>query len=227
MKKYFLILTVTLFLIISFSVEAQEKKSVTYTNEQQYLFDIFNSRRSVRKFLSTPIPKEHIEKILDVAKSAPTSGNQQPWKFLVVQDREKLDELKQASINRNFELYYSDKKLTLTEEKEQKKKMDENLSGYLTAPVFIVVLSDNTSMYPSYNIKDVSMAAGYLLIAARALGYGSVFCTDSFPAEAVKKVFNIPGKYEIICTIPLGVPVKWPESKSKKSLEEVVVYEKF
>jgi nitroreductase len=65
------------------------------------------------------------------------------------------------------------------------------------------------------------------MIAARSLGYGSVFCTDSFPFDAVKKVFNIPNKYEVICTIPVGVPVKWPESKPKKSLDEVVVYEQF
>jgi nitroreductase len=149
-------------IFISVETRSQETSTVTYTNEQQYLFDIFNSRRSVRQFLSTPIPKEHIVKILETAKSTPTSGNQQPWKFLVVQNKEKLNELKEASITKIVELYRNYKKMTDAEEKDLKVKINENLSGYLAAPVYIVVLSDTTSMYPSYNVKDVSMAAGIL-----------------------------------------------------------------
>lgn len=227
MKNTFLFPVLVTFGLISFEMKAQENVSVTYSNEQQFLFNIFNTRRSVRQFLSTPVPMEHINKILEIAKSGPTAGNQQPWKFLVVQNREKLNELKQASITKDIELYNNYKKMTNKEEANIRKKIDENLSGYLSAPVYIVVLSDTTSMYPSYNIKDISIAAGYLLIAARALGYGSVFCTDSFTPEVIKQVFNIPDKYEVICSIPVGVPVKWPEPKSKKSLEEVVIYEKF
>jgi nitroreductase len=227
MKNHYLIPILSLLILVSYEARAQESTAVTYTNEQQYLFNIFNTRRSVRQFLSTPIPKELIDKILEIAKSAPTAGNQQPWKFLVVRNREKLNELKQACITKNLEFYRNYKKMTEAEETDLKKKIDQNLSGYLSAPVYIVVLSDTTSPYPSYNIKDVSIAAGYLLIAARSLGYGSVFCTDSFNPEVVKKVFSIPDNYEVICSIPVGVPVKWPDSKPKKSLDEVVVYEKF
>jgi hypothetical protein len=69
-----------------------------FTSQQEYLFDIIKSRRTVRDFRPDPVPKEHILKILDMARSAPTSGNQQPWKFLVVQDRGKLDLLKGRAV---------------------------------------------------------------------------------------------------------------------------------
>ena len=46
--------------------------------------DLIKSRRTVRAFKDTPVPEEHLLNILDMARMAPTSGNQQPWKFLVV-----------------------------------------------------------------------------------------------------------------------------------------------
>ena len=80
------------------SLATGQAGATSYTAEQEYLFDIIKNRRTVRDFKPTPVPKEHILKILDMARSAPTSGNQQPWKFLVVQDRAKLDRLKVEAV---------------------------------------------------------------------------------------------------------------------------------
>lgn len=54
------------------------------------------------------------------------------------------------------------------------------------------MLTDNESKWHSYNEKDGALAAGYLILAARALGYGTVFITDSIPEQVTKKVCNIP-----------------------------------
>jgi nitroreductase len=69
------------------------------------------------------------------------------------------------------------------------------------------------------------MAAGYLMLAARALGYGTVFITDSVPDEITKKVLNIPDRYTRVCFTPLGVPIEWPPASKKKPLEDLVAYE--
>jgi nitroreductase len=197
-----------------------------YTPEQQYLFDIFKNRRSVRKYLPTPVPEEHLRQILDIARTAPTSGNQQPWKFLVIRDRAKLDRLLDATVE-FYAAQYRGKKnpsdAELAEFKDKIRKMD---APYLGAPVYIVVLTDSQSQYPTYNHFDGPMAAVCLFVAARALGYGTVFCTDSFPFEVVKQVFAISDRYEVVCTTPLGVPDGWPVSKEKKPLESFVAFEK-
>ncbi len=203
------------------------QSKISYSKEQEYLFDIFNTRRSVRQFKTTPIPQEHILKILDIAHLAPTSGNQQPWKFLVVQDRAKLDELQTASVSFTLQKYQERKNLDAKETDKLKSDLAKNLGGYLAAPVFVVVLTDSNSKYPDYNVKDGSLAAGNLMIAARALGYGSVFCTDAFPFDVIRTVFKIPARYEIICSIPIGIPESWPPKPPKKSLDELVVFEKF
>jgi nitroreductase len=112
---------------------------------------------------------------------------------------------------------------------EQKKQREAGVrtsfDGYFSAPAYIVVLTDNQSAYPDYNRWDGPMAAGYLMLAARALGYGTVFITDSVPDEISKKVLNIPDRYTRVCFTPLGVPVEWPPSPKKKPLEDFVAYE--
>jgi len=196
-----------------------------YTPEQQYLFEIFKTRRSVRKYLPTPVPEAHLRQILDIARTAPTSGNQQPWKFLVVRDRAKLDRLREATAEHYAALFKQQKNPTETELADYRQKILELNKPYLAAPVFVVVLTDTRSQYPTYNRFDGPMAAVCLFVAARALGYGTVFCTDSFPFEVVKQVFAIPDHYEVVCSTPLGVPDGWPAAKEKKPLESMVAYE--
>jgi nitroreductase len=98
---------------------------------------------------------------------------------------------------------------------------------YLDAPVFIVVLTDSKSTYPAYNHWDGPLAAGYLVLAARALGYGTCFVTDAIDFGVVRKTWAIPDRYEIVCVTPLGVPRNWPKSPDKKPLESFIVYESF
>jgi len=197
----------------------------TYTSEQEYLFDIFKKRRSVRKFKSTPVPQEHIEKILDTARTAPTSGNQQPWKFLVVQDREKIDRLLEECVSSAVERAKEREGFDPSEEDSLRNQYQERIGNYLSAPVYVVVLVDKNSRYPSYNVYDGSLAAGYLMIAARALGYGTVFITDALPVDLVKKVFAVPDNFVQICITPIGIPESWPDSPEKKPLHEFAVYE--
>ncbi|MFO7979586.1 MAG: nitroreductase family protein [Candidatus Aminicenantes bacterium] len=81
------------------------------------------NRRTVRKFKSTPVPQEHIMKILEAAHYAPNSGNQQPWKYLVIRDRAKLDLLSEKALLWYLERY----KKQENPSSEQIKKISERL----------------------------------------------------------------------------------------------------
>ena len=87
------------------------------------------------------------------------------------------------------------------------------------------MLTDNNSQYPGYNHWDGPMAAGFLMLAARALGYGTVFITDAIPNNVTRDVLHIPDGYTRVCITPLGVPVDWPDSPPKKKLEEFIAWE--
>lgn len=226
--RVFLMMVGVLFLSVSMgNLFSETGSKITYTPEQEYLFKIFKERRSVREYKSTPVPDVHIKKILDAVRMAPTAGNQQPWKFLVIQNRTKLDELKKTCIAKSLERIKTRGNLSEEELKSRKEKVTKYFENCFSAPVFIVVLVDTQSKYPTYNRYDGPLAAGYLMLAARALGYGTVFYTDSIPDEVTKAVLSIPDRFQRVCITPVGVPKEWPKTPSKKNLEEFIVYEKF
>jgi nitroreductase len=188
------------------------------------IWGIFRSRRSVRKFKPDAVPEADIVRILDAARTPPTSGNQQPWKFLVIRDRDKISRLKEACVQRALDQFDRGGDKTIKKE-EYERSTRTRLDNYFSAPVYIVVLTDNKSEYPDYNHWDGPMAAGFLMLAARALGYGTVFITDVIPDQITKEVLHIPDRYTRVCITPLGVPVEWPDSPPKKKLEEFIAYE--
>ncbi|MCP4572220.1 MAG: hypothetical protein GY838_07685 [bacterium] len=180
------------------------------------LFDAVKRRRSVRRFLPDPVPEEDLKQILKAACMAPTSGNQQPWRFLVVDDPALIRALEDACVRRGMEQTRQQGTTETAHLAAAEERLRTRFSAYLSAPVYVVVLTNNGSRYPSYNEKDGSLAAGYLMLAARALGYGTVFCTDSIAEEVTREVLSIPDNMTRICITPIGMPDKWPGRPSKK-----------
>ena len=189
------------------------------------LLALFAKRVSVRRYKPDPVPEEHLRLILDAARRPPTAGNQQPWKFLVVKDRAKIERMRTRCLE--FSEAHWPPGLSSTERAARREVSAKALAGYFSAPVYVVVLTDSRSTYPSYNHHDGPLAAGYLCLAARALGYGTVYVTDAIPEPVTREVLNIPQRYERVCITPLGVPDGWPAPTPKKKLEEFVVYESF
>jgi nitroreductase len=191
-------------------------------------WEIVHTRRSVRRFKAdAPVPEEDVTKILDATRMSATSGNQQPWKFLVVRNPAKIQELKEAAIAASLANYdQQPERFNLPREKFAERTR-RSYDGYLSAPVYVVVLTDNRSKYPDYNHFDGPLAATTLMLAARALGYGTVFLTDSIPDAVTTSVFKIPEHYTRVCITPIGVPEQWPKSPKKKPLEDFLVQDSF
>jgi nitroreductase len=204
--------------------ESHDKIAAPGTPESN-IWEVFKNRRSVRNFRPDSIPEKDILRIIDAARMAPTSGNQQPWKFLIIRDKNKINQMKDACIKASLDRF--DKSGNTTETQDQfSKRIEGVFQGYFSAPVYIVVLTNNKSMYPDYNHWDGPLAAGYLMLAARALGYGTVFITDAIPDNITKEVLQIHDNYTRVCITPLGVPAEWPVTPEKKKLEEMISYEK-
>ena len=106
-------------------------------------FEVLHTRRSIRQFLNRPISDELIKELLSAAMSAPTAGGIQPWRFVVITDREKLDKIP------GFHPY----------------------AGMVKqAPLAILVCGDTTSAnYGKYWVQDCSAAMENLLLAARGV----------------------------------------------------------
>jgi nitroreductase len=148
--------------------------------------DAIHTRRSIRKYLDKPVAEELIESILRAGMAAPSAGNQQPWHFIVITDRAKLDAIPA------FHPY---------------SKM------VLTAPTAILVCGDPTGKkWPTFWDQDVSAATQNMLLAARGLGLGTVWVgiyPETERMEGFRKLFALPEHIIPFSLIPLG----WPDGQ--------------
>jgi nitroreductase len=191
---------------------------------------VFAKRQTVRRYKSDPVPREHIRKILDAARRGPTCMNQQPWIFLVVEDKTKIDAMKKRtldSLSRRFDEYAAKSKDAKPEEIQRRKEGAIRFTeGYFTAPVYVAVLVDNESQCSGYALKhDGPIAVACLMMAARAFGYGTAYLTDGISDEVTREVLAIPARYARICITPIGIPDGWPTPAPKRDLDEMVAYE--
>ena len=177
-------------------------------------FEVLRRRRTVRRYKSAAVPDAHLNAILEAGRLAPDSANQQPWRFLVLKDRAKVEQIREAAL--------------ASPHAEMGRDPKAYLDGLLAAPVFVLVFIDKQAAHPQYRIQDGTLAAGQMMLAARALGYGTVFLTTGIPEDATRKVLGTPDRYLRICMMPIGIPDAagpdgWPASPPKKHLDEIVV----
>jgi len=147
--------------------------------------EAISTRRSVRSFTSKPIAKEIVEELLRAAMSAPSAGNEQPWQFVVIDDRKMLDRI--IDVNPNAKMC-----------KE--------------AQAAILVCGDTTKeKYPGFWVQDCSAAAQNILLAAHEKGIGSVW-TGIYPikerVEGFRRLLSLPENVIPFCLVPLGYPAK-------------------
>lgn len=141
------------------------------------------TRRSIRKYKNTPIPEDDLEEVLRAAMAAPSAGNSQPWRFVVITDRALLDRIPE------FHPYAAMVK---------------------TAPAAILICADlSLEKFPGNWMLDCSAAVMNLMLAARSLGLGTVW-TGIYPQkdreEAFAKHFNLPENIKAHSLVPIGYP---------------------
>jgi len=205
----------------------QRREAAATQQTAAAVLETIRQRRTVRSYGATPVPQEDLMAILDAAHYAPSAGNQQPWKFLVIEDREKLDLLKGQALEWYLERVRSSPAAAQQDMESIRSSAEAALEGALSAPVYVAVLVDREAPHSRYVLYDGTLAAANLMIAARALGYGTGFFTTFFPEEQMKAFFGIPDRYSLVCFTPIGVPEGWPETPPKKQLDELVVFESF
>ncbi|NYT03475.1 MAG: nitroreductase family protein [Candidatus Methanofastidiosa archaeon] len=165
--------------------------------------DAIRTRRSVRKFTDKLIPKEMIDKLLEAAMSAPSAGNQQPWHFVVIDDKNILNEVPKVS------LYAPMAK---------------------EAAAAIVICGDpSLEKYPGFWVQDCSAATQNILLAAHALGLGAVW-SGIYPLEdrasGFRKLLGIPENIVPLSIVIMGYPVEIPKPVTRFK-EERVKYNKW
>ena len=186
MKKLFLLTAIAAVALLSGC-----KSQVTESDA----LDVIMTRTSIRSFTGAPVSQEQIETILKAGMAAPSAINIQPWRFVVMTDKDKI-----ASTFGNN---------------------PRGADMYTKAGAVIVVCGDTSSMFW---FEDCSAAAENILLAAKAIGLGAVW-TAGYPAddrvEPVSKALELPETVKPLCIIPVGVPAEDPEPKDKWKPENI------
>ena len=158
------------------------------------------TRRSVKKYLSTPVPQEMIEKIVEAGTYAATGRNLQSPIILAITNGQVRDELRKMNA--------------------RIMGMDENSDPFYNAPVVLVVLVDKNIRTRVY---DGSLVIGNMMLAAHALGLGSCWihrAKEEFETEEGKALLaslGIEGEYEGVGHCIVGYPDgELPTAKPRK-----------
>lgn len=143
------------------------------------------TRRSIRAYSQEPVAEPDVETILSAAMSAPSAGNQRSWRFVVTDDRERLEEWAKATPYGSI---------------------------LLKAPLAIAVCADTRDLrHPTMWQQDCSAATQNALLAIHSLGLGAVwlgFWPKMERVEPLRAALGLPEGVEPLCVLAVGHPAE-------------------
>ncbi len=167
------------------------------------LKEVIKKRQSIRSYLDKPVPEEKLRSVLEAARLAPSASNRQPWKFIVVREKGRRQQLGEAANSQTF--------------------VGE-------APVVIAAVATRPEHVmscgvPSYPV-DLAIAVDHITLAAVDEGLGTCWI-GAFSQEKVREILKIPDRYRVVTLFPLGFPKEERKTKIREPLQEIVCYETF
>lgn len=176
------------------------------------LVEAIKARTSVREYSNKAVEEEKITHVLECARLAPSWSNKQCWRFIVIRDKNIIDEIAKTTVINHW---------------------------LKTAPVVIVACGDPTESGShddlTYYMVDVSIALEHLVLGATDIGLGTCWIAG-FHEQKIKEILGIPKRIRIVALTPLGYPIDRKgiveqitktllRAKKRKTLDEIVHYD--
>ena len=170
---------------------------------------VLGGRRSIRRFLPTPVEPEKLRACLEAARIAPSAHNVQPWRFIVVDDPGLKDRLATAA----FSGIYSGSKFAAR------------------APVLLVLLArpgkatvrlGSLIQGVPYYLLDIGIAGEHVVLQAEELGLATCWM-GWFDYRKARKVLDIPRMFKLVAMMPLGYAEKRPQREPPRRAYEGIV----
>ena len=150
------------------------------------------TRRSIRKYTDRSVGEEQIETILRAAMAAPSAGNQQPWHFVVIDDRNTMIKITE------FHPY-------------------SNMLNH--APVAIAICAELTlERFEGYWVQDCAAATQNILVAAHGLGLGAVWLgihPQEERMDGLRKLLHLPDHVMPLAVVAIGYPAEKKEKADR------------
>jgi nitroreductase len=170
-------------------------------------YDVIKTRRSVRRFLKRAVPEDALERVLEAARMAPSGGDRQPWRFVVVKEEQKKKRIARACYSQDF---------------------------IAEAPAVLVCCAIKCSSgyepwHDEAGRRDTVIATDHLILAARNEGLGTCW-VGAVHDKQVKKIVNVPDDVDVVMVVPIGYPASktaFREPTGRKKLKEICFFEEY
>lgn len=165
---------------------------------------LIKQRFSVRSFSAKKVEREVLLEILDAAHLAPSAVNFQPWHFIVIDESDQIADF--------LEVYPR--------------------NWFREAPACIVVCADHEKSWKrksdgkDFADVDVAIVTDHLILRATEMGLGTCWVCN-FDVELVRQKLHLPSQIEPLVIVPIGYSEAQPPVKTRKSLDEMVHWQKF
>lgn len=175
--------------------------------EDNPVLDAIRDRRSYRgAYATTPVPRHDLAAILQAGCDAPSGCNKQTASFVAVDDADVLARIKAV--------------------------IDPPVAE--SAPAMIAVLTRRINAYRDkcFAVQDYSAAIENMLLAIHALGYASCWyeghiTDDDRICDKIAAILNVPEEYDLVCILPVGVPLQAVPAPKKKAFAEKAFFNSF
>ena len=177
------------------------------------LLEAIRTRRSIRRYKSTPVDDKTVDLVLEAARWAPSWKNTQCWRFIAVRDNDIKSQLANITTFNN-----------------------PSTDAIRNAPVVIVACAElgksgysdgqQASDKGDWYMFDVALAMQNLVLAAHSLGLGTVY-NGLFDAKKAATILNVPAGFCVVSLTPLGYPDQEPAPRPRKELAQIAFYDKF
>lgn len=199
------------------------------------IFEVMFSTRSMRRLKPDPVPDDVVYKILDAGIRAPSGGNTQHWRFLVVKDpqvKQQVQHIYQKGWSEVQEMYRNRTAPTHMEEGKFRRLLDT--AAYLAehlaeVPILLFACLKERPM-PAHLAAKLSRLSGSsiypavqnMLLACRALGLGATLTTVcSLHEDELRPILNLPEDITTYALLPIGYPLGRFGPVQRVAVEEV------
>jgi nitroreductase len=165
--------------------------------------ELAKQRVSIRSYTQRVVSKKMLTEVLKAGQLAPTACNNQPFRFVVIQEKENLAELAKSY----------------------------PAPWFAEAPVVIAVCTQPSKAWvrkkhddKNYADVDGAIAADHMTLAAEELGLGTCWI-GAFDPKIARKVLQLPRNIELLTMLTLGHPNEKGRPKDRKPIDELVNYE--
>lgn len=193
---------------------------------EQTLLALIQARRSIRRTLDRPVPREVIGRLLEAARWAPSAHNRQPWRFAVIESAERRARLA-AAMGERLRADLTADRLAPDAIEPQVRRSYARISSAPLVIVFFLSLVD-MDQYPDparqeaerlMAVQSVALAAQNMLLQAHAEGLGACWmCAPLFCPDVVRAELSLPEDWIAQGLLTIGYPAE-ERQKSREPLE--------